>query len=448
MERLDSNSNITNPIADKHAAEYISPNSFMRSEGKNFKKSPPPKTIPYCEVKEMVPPNFKMEDRLKDFNMSKDGTLKIANKDLRDKQKAVIKKIFAKAAATILEGKNVIGMSLPINIFQERSTIERLLDLFRFFPYYCNLACEAENEIERIKFLAAALVGSCQYQMDQWKPFNPILGETFQGHFDENTEMSVEHTSHHPSISNFYMTGKGWKCYGALVYNAKIKANKVIAFTENWSTLEFDDGIVLKFTWPSLEMGNFIFGVRKMSMVRNIVVKSEKAKVKCLIRFNKEVKRRLMGLLSKWEYNVLEGSLYIYNPAKELAMKKKKWYDTMLGFNKMADSEMELEKVSGNWLKNLLFNKEEYWNANQEGISKRQIPLENCLPSSYRYREDLCWVHYNNEEFAQKWKIMLEVQQREDKKARAKGQSQRKKLEKSKKPKKGFFSMFRKSKKK
>jgi hypothetical protein len=37
------------------------------------------------------------------------------------------------------------------------------------------------------------------------KPFNPILGETYQGNFDDGTEVYCEHTSHHPPITNFFM---------------------------------------------------------------------------------------------------------------------------------------------------------------------------------------------------------------------------------------------------
>jgi len=37
----------------------------------------------------------------------------------------------------------------------------------------------------------------------QNKPFNPLLGETLQGHYDDGTTFYCEHTSHHPPISNF-----------------------------------------------------------------------------------------------------------------------------------------------------------------------------------------------------------------------------------------------------
>ena len=40
----------------------------------------------------------------------------------------------------------------------------------------------------------------------QMKPFNPILGETYKGSFSEGTVITMEHISHHPPISYFYVT--------------------------------------------------------------------------------------------------------------------------------------------------------------------------------------------------------------------------------------------------
>ena len=37
----------------------------------------------------------------------------------------------------------------------------------------------------------------------QWKPFNPILGETYQSRFNDGTKCFLEQTSHHPPVSHF-----------------------------------------------------------------------------------------------------------------------------------------------------------------------------------------------------------------------------------------------------
>lgn len=430
------------PTADKHIAESVSLNSYSDINSIGMEGCPPPIPLSYSDVLAVTEPNQSMEERLSAFKMDKDGTLKIACKEIKKRQRAALTKVFKQAAVKLLEGKNVVGMSLPINIFQPRSTIERLGDLFRLFPHYCDLAAESDDEIERIKLVTCAVVGSCQFQMNQWKPFNPILGETYQCRYNEHTEMFLEHTSHHPAISNFYLKGRKWTCYGAILYNGKVRPNTVTLFSETWSTVRFHDGKEIKFNWPWLQMGNFLIGTRKISMIKMVCVKSEEAKIKCVVKFNKEVKKKMLGLVSVYAYNELYGSLYIYDPFREMSMIKKKFYDTVSSMCKMKDVEHEIEKVSGNWLKNLCFDGKEYWSAQDLQIVGKQVSAKTCLPSSFRYREDLIWLYYGDLERAGVWKDILEVQQRKERKIRNKGTKIREMKNKPKK-KSRFLSMFR-----
>jgi hypothetical protein len=45
------------------------------------------------------------------------------------------------------------------------------------------------------------------------KPFNPILGETYQTIID-GCPVYGEQISHHPPISAVFMKGRGYKIYG------------------------------------------------------------------------------------------------------------------------------------------------------------------------------------------------------------------------------------------
>jgi len=47
------------------------------------------------------------------------------------------------------------------------------------------------------------------------KPFNPILGETYQG-FIDGCPIYAEQISHHPPISALLFFGRGYKVYGSL----------------------------------------------------------------------------------------------------------------------------------------------------------------------------------------------------------------------------------------
>ena len=47
------------------------------------------------------------------------------------------------------------------------------------------------------------------------KPFNPILGETYQG-LIEGCPIYAEQTSHHPPITTTYLMGRGYRVHASL----------------------------------------------------------------------------------------------------------------------------------------------------------------------------------------------------------------------------------------
>ncbi len=71
---------------------------------------------------------------------------------------------------------------------------------------YLDLLVSAANTtdpIDRMKLVVAfAISGLCR-QVSFHKPFNPILGETYQSTFANGVEVYCEQISHHPPISSW-----------------------------------------------------------------------------------------------------------------------------------------------------------------------------------------------------------------------------------------------------
>jgi hypothetical protein len=59
------------------------------------------------------------------------------------------------------------------------------------------------------------------------KPFNPILGETFQGYL-KGIPIYYEQISHHPPISSYYMKCEEFILYGTLIAYADVGFNSAI----------------------------------------------------------------------------------------------------------------------------------------------------------------------------------------------------------------------------
>lgn len=64
--------------------------------------------------------------------------------------------------------------------------------------------------MERLKWVATWFTAGLQHVFQSWKkPFNPILGETWQAVQAGGSQIALEQISHHPAISAFQMIGPG-----------------------------------------------------------------------------------------------------------------------------------------------------------------------------------------------------------------------------------------------
>ena len=90
-----------------------------------------------------------------------------------------------------------------------------------------------------------------------------------------------------------------------------------------------------------------------------------------------------------------------------------------------------LSNIDGSWLYNLTFDNEEYWNINKYEPGWIR-PIRNALPSDGRFREDLIWLYRSFydaadeqerklfEDYAQEWKVTMEIVQRAEREIRKK----------------------------
>ena len=99
-------------------------------------------------------------------------------------------------------------------------------------------------------------------------------------------------------------------------------------------------------------------------------------------------------------------------------LKENTTYDMMTGMIKQDDEPVC--EVEGSWLSHLCFNNKIYWDLETSDIIL-PMPVENPLPSDWRFREDSTALNTGDMEFAQDEKERLEVLQRRDKKLRTEG---------------------------
>ena len=79
------------------------------------------------------------------------------------------------------------------------------------------------------------------------KPFNPILGETFQCWVD-GCPIYIEQISHHPPIASILMIGRGYKIYGKVEAKMELSINSGKGLNEGILTIEFENGSKFHYT--------------------------------------------------------------------------------------------------------------------------------------------------------------------------------------------------------
>lgn len=86
---------------------------------------------------------------------------------------------------------------------------------FGFFPFYLEKAAAIKEPHIQIKYVIASGIASSLIYMTMDKPFNPILGETYQCWID-GCPIYFEQISHHPPIAAFMMKGRGYTVSGCV----------------------------------------------------------------------------------------------------------------------------------------------------------------------------------------------------------------------------------------
>lgn len=106
----------------------------------------------------LAPLPTKKEDILKGLEVPEYGGLVCTEKETLDKQKGVLVDVLKQLTINLLKGLTIAHISLPIKIFEPRSSLQRIVDIWSFAPKYLNKAAETEDHLERLKLVIAFIM--------------------------------------------------------------------------------------------------------------------------------------------------------------------------------------------------------------------------------------------------------------------------------------------------
>ncbi|MGH0153314.1 UNVERIFIED_CONTAM: hypothetical protein FKN15_024763 [Acipenser sinensis] len=190
--------------------------------------------------------------------------------------------------------KKCIGMELskitmPVIFNEPLSFLQRLTEYMEH-TYLIHQASASSNSIERMQCVAAFAVSAVAGQWERTgKPFNPLLGETYElVREDLGFRLISEQVSHHPPISAFHAEGleKDFVFHGSIYPKLKFWGKSVEAEPKGVITLELSKHNE-SYTWtnPTCCVHNIIVGKLWIEQYGNVEIINHETGEKCCLNF-------------------------------------------------------------------------------------------------------------------------------------------------------------------
>ncbi|KAB0404605.1 hypothetical protein E2I00_017052 [Balaenoptera physalus] len=229
-------------------------------------------------------------------------------------------------------GLELSKITMPIAFNEPLSFLQRITEYMEHVYLVHKASCQPQP-LERMQSVAAFAVSAVASQWERTgKPFNPLLGETYElTREDLGFRFISEQVSHHPPISAFYSEGlhQDFLFHGSIYPKLKFWGKSVEAEPRGTITLE-----LLKhneaYTWtnPTCCVHNVIIGKLWIEQYGTVEIVNHRTGDKCVLHF------KPCGLFGK-ELHKVEGYIQDKNK-KKLFMIYGKWTECLWGLDPAA----------------------------------------------------------------------------------------------------------------
>lgn len=117
-----------------------------------------------------------------------------------------------------LIGQNLTNVALPVYINEPLTVLQRMTESFES-SFLLDRAADCENVYDQMAYLAAFAITAYAVSAERTgKPFNPLLGETYECDrlSDLGWKCLAEQVSHHPAVSALHCESAKWIVYEEL----------------------------------------------------------------------------------------------------------------------------------------------------------------------------------------------------------------------------------------
>ncbi|CAN4121067.1 unnamed protein product [Withania somnifera] len=161
-------------------------------------------------------------------------------------------------------GKDLTKVCLPVYFNEPLSSLQKSFEDLEY-SYLLDRASEwgrrGDNLMRILNVAAFALSAYASTEGRICKPFNPLLGETYEAEYpDKGLRFFSEKVSHHPMIIACHCEGTGWKFWGDSNLKSKFWGRSIQLDPVGILTLEFDDGEIFQWSKVTTSIYNLILG--------------------------------------------------------------------------------------------------------------------------------------------------------------------------------------------
>jgi len=323
------------------------------------------------------------------------GGWRVLDQEIIAEQRGVVWELIKQLGQTITQGASLTSIAIPVRIAEPRSYLELATDGWCYSDFL-KKAAASDDPVERMKYVVTFVIAGLSNTCTPKKPFNPILGETFEATFSDGTEVFCEQVSHHPPISNWEVIGPDncFHFYGSGELTASFRGNSIKGHQEGVHVVEFNDGSSIRYNLPEAWVRGIMWGDRILEYEGVLEFIDKKNRISAQVKINPET-GGWFGWKKKLPSDYIEGGIFKH------------------GQN--ANQKTQVARIEGSWLGIVVVNGEKIWSFKDPQVNKyKAIPVENPLPSDCRFRNDIIFLREKDLDQAAHWKHQLEELQRRD----------------------------------
>ncbi|KAM3303792.1 oxysterol-binding protein-related protein 1D isoform X1 [Capsicum chacoense] len=320
-------------------------------------------------------------------------------------------------------GKDLSGVCLPVYFNEPLSSLQKCFEDLE----YSDLVDQAlewgkqGNYLMRIlKIAAFAVSGYASTQGRQCKPFNPLLGETYEADYpDKGLHFFSEKVSHHPMVVACHCEGRGWKFWADSNLKGKFWGRSIQLDPVGVLTLQFEDGETFQWSKVTTSIYNIIIGKIYCDHYGAMRIKGS-GKYSCKLKFKEQ------SIIDRNPHQV-HGFVQDNRTGEKVAMLLGKWDEAMYyvlgdpttkpkGYDPMTEAVLLWERDKS--------TPKTRYNLTPFAMSLNELTpglREKLPPTDSRLRPDQRHLENGEYELANAEKLRLEQLQRQARKLQERG---------------------------